>query len=93
MPALAGQEGAIVPAAVSQPPTPRAVAGQAPPLSPSLETGLLKRFMPKGRYGAGGSGTGLTASHPVLQGVCAFPLGVFAVASSRLLPQICRECG
>uniref|UniRef100_A0A7N5K322 Condensin-2 complex subunit D3 n=1 Tax=Ailuropoda melanoleuca TaxID=9646 RepID=A0A7N5K322_AILME len=49
MPALAGQEGAIVPAAVSQPPTPRAVAGQAPPLSPSLETGLLKRFMPKGR--------------------------------------------
>uniref|UniRef100_A0A452SH16 Condensin-2 complex subunit D3 n=1 Tax=Ursus americanus TaxID=9643 RepID=A0A452SH16_URSAM len=49
MPALAGQEGATVPAAASQPSTPRAVAGQAPPLSPSLETGLLKRFMPKGR--------------------------------------------
>ncbi|XP_027435223.1 condensin-2 complex subunit D3 isoform X1 [Zalophus californianus] len=49
MPALGGREGATVPAAASQPSTPRALAGQAPPLSPALETGLLKRFMPKGR--------------------------------------------
>nr|XP_060460370.1 condensin-2 complex subunit D3 [Panthera onca] len=49
MPALAGQEGAAVPAAASQPSTPRAIAGQAPPLPSSLETGLLKTLMPKGR--------------------------------------------
>ncbi|XP_047549091.1 condensin-2 complex subunit D3 isoform X1 [Lutra lutra] len=49
MPALVGQEGATVPAAATQPSPPRAAAGQAPPLSPSLEAGLLKRFMPKGR--------------------------------------------
>ncbi|XP_034865212.1 condensin-2 complex subunit D3 [Mirounga leonina] len=49
MPAVGGREGATVPAAASQPSTPRALAGQAPPLSPALETGLLKRFMPKGR--------------------------------------------
>ncbi|XP_059041430.1 condensin-2 complex subunit D3 isoform X2 [Mustela lutreola] len=49
MPASAGQEGATVPATDTQPSTPRTAAGQAPPLSPSLEAGLLKRFIPKSR--------------------------------------------
>ncbi|XP_041625838.1 condensin-2 complex subunit D3 isoform X2 [Vulpes lagopus] len=49
-PALAGQEGSPAPAVASQPSTePKAIAGQAPPLSPAPETGLLKRFIPKGR--------------------------------------------
>ncbi|XP_032216377.1 condensin-2 complex subunit D3 isoform X2 [Mustela erminea] len=45
MPAPAGQEGATD----TQPSTLRTAAGQAPPLSPSLEAGLLKRFIPKSR--------------------------------------------
>ncbi|XP_044936262.1 condensin-2 complex subunit D3 isoform X2 [Mustela putorius furo] len=49
MPSSAVQEGATVPATDTQPSTPRTAAGQAPPLSPSLEAGLLKRFIPKSR--------------------------------------------
>lgn len=85
MPSSAVQEGATVPATDTQPSTPRTAAGQAPPLSPSLEAGLLKRFIPKSRYGAGTSGMGQTASHHILHDVCAFPTGCFMNTSSRLL--------
>lgn len=77
MPALAGQEGAAVPAASSQPSMPRATASQAPPLPSPLETGLLKTLMPKGRYGASATVTGTPASHHLLCGVCVFPTGRF----------------
>lgn len=49
MSAPAGQENATVPHSVSQPSTPRSSTGQAPPLPLSLETGPLKRLMPKAR--------------------------------------------